>query len=294
MGLMAKRGWWLLLPALWLGLSGCSWVRPLGGSPKMIEYTVKPGDTLYSISWRYGYDYRQVAAWNSIRPPYTIRVGETLRIIPPREHVTRPGPTPAEQTAATQPSPAPAPRPTQTAPPRTQSTQQAPARTQSQPQSTPARPQSQSTPPPRQQQAQTPPPARQQTTTPRAAPQRVTWQWPAQGAQKYRFNQNGKKGIGINGRLGQPIFAAADGEVVYSGSGLIGYGNLLIIKHNDVYLSAYGHNRRLLVQQGATVRRGQQIAEMGESSREGVILHFEIRRDGTPVNPVTYLPRSGS
>jgi lipoprotein NlpD len=82
--------------------------------------------------------------------------------------------------------------------------------------------------------------------------------------------------------------------VVYSGSGLIGYGNLLIIKHDDVYLSAYGHNRRLLVQEGARVRRGQQIAEMGESNRDGVVLHFEIRRDGNPVNPTIYLPKSGS
>lgn len=100
--------------------------------------------------------------------------------------------------------------------------------------------------------------------------------------------------MGIAGRQGQAIVAAADGEVVYSGSGLIGYGNLLIIKHDDVYLSAYGHNRRLLVQEGARVKRGQQIAEMGESNRDGVVLHFEIRRDGNPVNPTLYLPKTGS
>jgi len=100
--------------------------------------------------------------------------------------------------------------------------------------------------------------------------------------------------MGIAGRQGQAIVAAAGGEVVYSGSGLIGYGNLLIIKHDDVYLSAYGHNRRLLVQEGARVKRGQPIAEMGESNRDGVVLHFEIRRDGNPVNPTLYLPKAGS
>ena len=94
--------------------------------------------------------------------------------------------------------------------------------------------------------------------------------------------------------MGQPIIAAAGGKVVYSGDGLIGYGNLVIIKHNDTYLSAYGHNRRLLVKEGSEVKQGQKIAEMGDSGKQGVILHFEIRRDGKPVDPLRYLPKQGS
>lgn len=94
--------------------------------------------------------------------------------------------------------------------------------------------------------------------------------------------------------MGQPIFAAAGGKVVYSGDGLIGYGNLIIIKHDNTYLSAYGHNRRLLVKEGSEVEQGQKIAEMGDSGKQGVILHFEIRRDGKPVDPLRYLPKKDS
>lgn len=94
--------------------------------------------------------------------------------------------------------------------------------------------------------------------------------------------------------MGQPIFAAAGGKVVYSGDGLIGYGNLIIIKHDNTYLSAYGHNRRLLVKEGSEVKQGQKIAEMGDSGKQGVILHFEIRRDGKPVDPLRYLPKKDS
>lgn len=94
--------------------------------------------------------------------------------------------------------------------------------------------------------------------------------------------------------MGQSIFAAAGGKVVYSGDGLIGYGNLIIIKHDNTYLSAYGHNRRLLVKEGSEVKQGQKIAEMGDSGKQGVILHFEIRRDGKPVDPLRYLPKNNS
>jgi lipoprotein NlpD len=116
--------------------------------------------------------------------------------------------------------------------------------------------------------------------------------WPTEGVIVAGFEPaSGKKGVDIRGQLGQGVVAAADGNVVYSGSGLIGYGNLLIIKHDDAYLSAYGHNRRLLVKEGAQVKQGEKIAEMGDSGKEGIILHFEIRRDGKPVNPLTYLPK---
>lgn len=105
-----------------------------------------------------------------------------------------------------------------------------------------------------------------------------------------RFSpRKGKKGVDIKGQLGQPVIAAADGEVVYSGKGLIGYGNLIIVKHSSAYLSAYGHNRVLLIREGERVKQGQKIAEMGQSPKSGAILHFEIRKNGQPVNPLQFL-----
>lgn len=120
----------------------------------------------------------------------------------------------------------------------------------------------------------------------------IPWQWPTAGSLKWSFHQPGsKQGIAIAGRLGQPVYAAAAGDVVYSGSGLVGYGNLLIIKHDDNFLSAYGHNQKLLVWEGARVKSGQPIAQMGDSGRDGALLHFEIRHDGRPIDPLLYLPR---
>jgi len=118
------------------------------------------------------------------------------------------------------------------------------------------------------------------------------WFWPAKGkiTYTYRDSVTGKKGIGITGRLGQSIMATARGRVVYSGSGLIGYGNLIIIKHNQTYLSAYAHNRDLLVKEGDQVIKGQKIAEMGASPNNKPLLHFEIRRNGKPVDPIKLLP----
>jgi lipoprotein NlpD len=120
----------------------------------------------------------------------------------------------------------------------------------------------------------------------------LIWHWPAKGVVRDADSPLGKKGVEILGARGQPVYAAADGEVVYSGSGLIGYGKLIIIKHNDVFLSAYAHNDNLLVEEGAMVAGGQQIAEMGSSGTREIMLHFEIRRNGKPVAPLQYLPRS--
>ncbi len=123
----------------------------------------------------------------------------------------------------------------------------------------------------------------------------IHWQWPGKGKAKATFGGNGiaGKGIVINGQLGEPVVAAAGGTVVYSGSALVGYGRLIIIKHNDAWLSAYGHNQRLLVQEGEQVKAGQEIATMGIGSNEKPALYFEIRRDGKPVNPLHYLPKPG-
>lgn len=119
----------------------------------------------------------------------------------------------------------------------------------------------------------------------------MDWVWPAKGEVLYRFGESGKlKGVGIGGKAGQPVFAAAPGKVVYSGSGLRGYGKLVIIKHNDMFLSVYAHNSQIVVKEGETVKRGQRIAEMGATDASRTALHFEIRRYGKPVDPLTRLP----
>jgi lipoprotein NlpD len=117
------------------------------------------------------------------------------------------------------------------------------------------------------------------------------WRWPARGKVVTSFSASGRKGIDIEGRFGQTVMAAAGGRVVYSGSGLIGYGQLIIVKHNKRYLSAYAHNNKLLVKEGDAVKGGQRIAEMGRSGPNRALLHFEIRRDGKPIDPLRYLPK---
>lgn len=121
----------------------------------------------------------------------------------------------------------------------------------------------------------------------------MSWQWPTSGPVIESFSVSGivNKGIDLAGRKGEPVLAAADGKVVYSGTGLVGYGNLIIIKHNETYLSAYGHNSRLLAKEGESVKAGQKIAEIGSTGTHRDKLHFEIRRNGKPVNPVQYLPK---
>lgn len=214
-------------------------------------YVVKRGDTLYSIAWRKGLEYQTVAAWNRIRSPYTIYVGQRIRLSPPDSAAT--GTDADTGHKAAQPRPPP------------------PQRVESRPQST----------------------ASQQPRSEPADAVMPRWQWPANGPLLRRFDAgaNGKKGISIGGTHGTPVRAAAAGQVVYAGSGLVGYGRLIIVKHNDVYLSAYGHNRHLLVNEGDAVRSGQVIAEMGSSGTNHIQLHFEIRRKGKPVDPLRYLPR---
>lgn len=138
-------------------------------------------------------------------------------------------------------------------------------------------------------------PARPSAATPRPAPPPVSaiaWQWPADGALLARFVPGDvtRQGIDIAGKSGDPVRAAADGVVVYSGAGLVGYGELIIVKHNDEWLSAYGHNRARLVNEGQVVKAGQQIAELGRTGAAREMLHFEIRHNGKPVDPLRYLP----
>jgi lipoprotein NlpD len=211
-------------------------------------YEVRRGDTLYSIAFRYGLNWRDVAAWNGIDAPYTIRPGQELRMSrPPRpEPQPETEDPPARETEPATSSAEPDPEPTREAP---------------------------------------------QGSAPSRTVGGVSWQWPTEGRVSRPFDPAAtRKGIGLSGDEGQAVFAAAAGEVVYSGTALIGYGELIIIKHSSSLLSAYGHNRRRLVGEGDRVARGQPIAEMGLGDRREPMLHFEIRKDGEPVNPVDYLP----
>ncbi len=224
------------------------------------QYVVQRGDTLYSIAFRYGWDWKALAAHNGIGEPYLIRVGQVIRFggaQPVRQpQVAARAPLTSRPAPVSQPTPPPPIRPIQ--PP--------PAEVKAPPANTPVQPVQRSA---------------------------SGWAWPATGAVIGRFSSNGSlnKGIDIAGELGQPVLAASDGSVVYAGSGLRGYGELVIIKHSDTYVSAYGHNRRLLVQEGQKVKAGQTIAEMGSTGADRVKLHFEIRRQGKPVDPLQYLPR---
>ncbi|PJK08529.1 hypothetical protein CO614_09770 [Lysobacteraceae bacterium NML120232] len=140
----------------------------------------------------------------------------------------------------------------------------------------------------------TPPPANNTPTTPSAPVSQIRWQWPVSGGQvisTYLANDTTRQGIDIAGNGGEPVRATADGTVVYSGAGLVGYGELIIIKHDDQWLSAYGHNRRRLVNEGALVKAGQQIGELGSTGAPRNMLHFEIRQNGKPVDPQIYLPK---
>lgn len=204
-------------------------------------YTVHKGDTLFSIAFAYGRDYRNVAKINRIRAPYTIYPGQRIRLVPKKSSTIASGTT--KKSA-----------------PVTQSTAKKSARG---------------------------------TKKRSMARFIVSWKWPAKGSiiRKYSSSAPRKKGIGIAGKSGQAISAAASGKVVYSGNGLIGYGNLIIIKHNESFLSAYAHNKKVYVKEGQLVKRGEKIATMGKNENNRPMLHFEIRKNGKPVNPVSYLPK---
>ncbi|WP_309109523.1 peptidoglycan DD-metalloendopeptidase family protein [Pseudomonas sp. Q2-TVG4-2] len=226
------------------------------------QYIVRRGDSLWSIAFRFGWDWRDLARVNNIPPPHVIYPGQTIRFTRqvPGAIATRPAPPPAAPASTTPPVVA---TPVPTPPPLTKPGLPAP-----------------------------------KAPTAKISVKPVTrsasgWAWPAGGAVIGRFSSNGSlnKGIDIAGELGQPVLAASDGAVVYAGSGLRGYGELVIIKHSDTYVSAYGHNRRLLVQEGQQVKAGQTIAEMGSTGTDRVKLHFEIRRQGKPVDPMQYLPK---
>ncbi len=262
--LLRRHGWLLVVVFLLLCTCGRQTVKaPVGdrtaamappppaavaiplnaGKPDTTYHEVIPGDTLYSIAWQQGRDHRQIAKWNHLAPPYTIHVGERLRVRPHPEELATPI-SPSKPKEVELPSPV--------------ISKSLEVREGSQPQS---------------------------TELPR-------WEWPTDGPlmKQKDGKMEGKQGIDIGGRTGQPVRAAAGGRVVYSGGGLVGYGQLVIIKHSNNFLSAYAHNRRVLVKEGDQLTGGQVIAEMGSTGTDRPMLHFEIRQDGKPVNPMRYLP----
>ena len=221
-------------------------------------HVVQRGETLTKIAWQHRVDPQELASWNGIQNADELRVGQRLRLVPPRGYVAA-APAPATS-ASTPPS----------TPPRASTTTRSPP--------------SATTPAAR-------PPARPSTSQPAPAAAPIRWAWPTDGAIVSRFGADGSvgSGLGIGGRAGQPVRAAAAGRVVYAGGGLIGYGQLVIIKHDETFLSAYGYNSELLVTQGQDVARGATIALMGNGPNRQARLHFEIRRNGVPVDPLLFV-----
>jgi lipoprotein NlpD len=251
-------------------------------------YTVKKGDTLYSIALDHGVDYKELAAWNNIENRNRIQLGQTLKIKAPG--------APAGTDVAVA-------KPIATAPSvekraldgnntemlkrepkagKEAYSDQALAQAQVQGQQKPAEP---------------PLVAANPEVKPEAKPveplgaDEFVWLWPANGKMIGTFSEGASKGVDIAGKAGDPVLAAGDGKVVYSGTGLRGYGKLVIVKHNNTYLSAYAHNQNVLVKEGQGVSKGQKIAEMGNTDADQVKLHFEVRRLGKPVDPLKYLPQ---
>ncbi|MEH6549565.1 MAG: peptidoglycan DD-metalloendopeptidase family protein [Pseudomonadales bacterium] len=219
------------------------------GSEKSSEYTVRKGDTLYAVSWRYGMEFKRLAAANKIGSPYTIFPGQRLYIPGSKEYV-------ASSTSKSKPA-------------RTTATSSA-----------------------------------KKTATPKPVvihsvdsgitkTNNESWRWPTKGtvARRYSASGNVHKGVDINGKLGQSITAAKSGKVVYAGDGLKAYGLLIIVKHDEKYLSAYAYNQKVYVKEGDFVKAGQKIATMGKKNGNQAMLHFEVRLEGKPGDPLRYLPK---
>ena len=253
-------------------------------------YTVQKGDTLYSIALEYGQDYREMAEWNGIQAPYTIRIGQTLRLASSQTDTTTPLKLPPTLEAKPLPSTESGLKSEPKAVKQAYSAQTLAQLVKPELKPVPIAP----TKPEIAKTELTKPMAAHEPTKPDAAVDEedsLDWGWPASGKILANFNDNGNsKGVDIGGNPGQTVSASASGKVVHTGSTLRGYGKLIIIKHNKHYFSVYAHNNQVLVREGQTVVKGQKIAEMGDSDADRVKLHFEIRRLGKPVDPLKYLP----
>lgn len=258
-------------------------------------YTVKRGDTLYRIALDNGQDHRDIAAWNNIANPSAIKEGQVLRVIPPGAAepadgaVSKPIATASGIEARSLDQPAPpvaASSGSLKREPRVGKepySDEAYARLNKQAEATkPVEVKPETKP-------EVPPPAPAPASP--SGPDDVAWAWPSTAKVTAQYSESGNKGLDFSGKAGDPVLAAGDGKVVYAGSGLRGFGELVIVKHNATFLSAYAHNRKILVKEGQQVTRGQKIAEMGNTDADSVKLHFEIRKQGKPVDPSVYLPK---
>jgi len=216
-------------------------------------YTVKQGDTLIRIGLDQGQNWRDVAKWNNLDNPNNIEVGQVLRVQAPNVPLASIPSSPDSASVVVRPV-------------------------------TSTIVQSANNPSP------TSSPAANSKPTNTESAEEITFSWPSNGPLNAYFDEIKNKGIDISGKAGDPVLAAADGKVVYAGSGLRGYGNLIILKHNNTYLSAYAHNQTLLVKEDQSIKRGQKIAEMGSTDTDQVKLHFEVRKQGRPIDPVKMLP----
>lgn len=234
--------------------------KPLPGAEnagKPGYYTIKPGDTLIKIGLEHGHSWKEIARWSNLDNPNVIEVGQVVRVVPPAAVAS------ASSTAATGRGVAPVVVGSNGA-----ASTATPAATV----------------------AATPAPTPAATVPAAKGADDVNFMWPASGSLLSGFDEARNKGYDIGGKAGDSVVAAADGRVVYAGAGLRGYGNLIILKHNNTYLTAYAHNQSLLVKEDQSVKRGQKIAEMGSTDADRVKLHFEVRRQGKPVDPSRYLP----
>jgi len=260
---MIKSG---LLALISLSLLSCSWV-PESFEITPSQYIIRRGDTLFAVAWRFDLEMKTLASWNGLSSPYVIQAGQRLHLRPPPDYrkpvIPNQKRTPQEITKP-------------------------PVIAQTKPQKPPSKTKS-----------TTPKPAIKKSPPKTSAPveaypgnNAVNWGWPTEGKIVAEFLANGvgKTGINIQGKMGQSVVAAASGKVVYSGNGLKGYGELIIIKHSEDLLSAYAYNRKRLVTEGSWAKKGQRIAEVGGRGKDLSVLHFEIRKKGKPVNPLKYLP----
>ena len=273
----------LILVSLLLGSCGgaerlapVSRVDPVASSTPG-THTVRKGDTLYAIAWEHDLDYRKLAAWNRLPHPFLIHPGQVLNL---RASPAEREPNASRATVSTAALPEP-PNLDQRRLPEAESGAHA---------ATPS-------PSPSGSGAGVVPggggvPPGPDVFDGGAAVEQ--WRWPTAGKVIGAFGKSGRKGIHLSGRYEQPVVAAADGRVVYSGAGLVGYGQLIVLKHNKHFFSAYAHNAEILVKEGDLVKGGQRIALMGSSGSDKVKLHFEIRHDGKPVDPLRFLPRRRS
>jgi len=267
---------------------------PVSAAPLVVDrpetYTVRRGDTLYQIALDNGLDYREIAEWNALADPNMIREGQVLRLKPSATVQVRPvtaGGSVSSQTLSAADGIKTEPRalrlpyseenlaliaksavpPKPAAPAKPETTKPEVAKPSAKPEAVPA-----------------------QTATAEGEDDKIEWGWPSGGRVLAGFSEPSNKGVDIAGKKGEPVFASAAGKVVYIGEGLRGYGKLVIVKHNNTYLSAYAHNDAILVKEQQAVSKGQKIAEIGNSGTDTTKLHFEIRRQGKPVDPMKFLP----